>query len=62
MVRIALMRSGRTFARARMRTAADTVRVRLHTMRRLRAGRYALVVRTGPAAGGRERRMSMVLR
>ena len=31
MVRIALMRSGQTFARARMRTAAGTVRVRLHT-------------------------------
>jgi hypothetical protein len=62
MVRIALMRSGRTFARARTRTAADAVRVRLHPMRRLRAGRYALVVRAGSAAGGHERRMSMVLR
>ncbi len=62
MVRIALMRSGQTFARARMRTAAGTVHVRLHTMRHLRAGRYSLIVRTGPAAGGRERRMSLVLR
>jgi uncharacterized protein YkwD len=62
MVRIALMRSGRTFARARTRTAADAVRVRLHPMRRLRAGRYALVVHAGPAAGGHVRRMSMVLR
>jgi uncharacterized protein YkwD len=62
MVRIALMRSGRTFARARTRTATDAIRVRLHPMRRLRAGRYALVVRAGSAAGGHERRMSMVLR
>ena len=62
MVRIALMRSGQTFARARMRTAAGTVHVRLHTMRHLRAGRYALIVRAGSAAGGRERRTSLVLR
>jgi hypothetical protein len=62
MVRITLMRSGRTFARARMRAAADAVRVRLHPMRRLRAGRYALVVRVGSAAAEHERRMSLVLR
>ena len=62
MVRIALMRRGRTFARARMRAAADAVRVRLHAMRRLRAGRYAIVVRAGSAAREHERRMSLVLR
>ena len=61
-VRIALMRGGRTFARARTRAAPDTVRVALHPMRRLRAGRYALVVRAGSAAGARERRMSLVVR
>ena len=61
-VRIALMRSGRTFARARTRAGADAVRVRLRPMRPLRAGRYALVVRAGSVASGRERRMSMVLR
>jgi uncharacterized protein YkwD len=61
-VRIALMRSGRTFARAITRTAAAPVRVVLHRMRPLRAGRYALIVRAGASAGGRERRMSMVLR
>jgi len=62
MVRIALMRSGQTFARARTRAAADAVRVRLHAMRRLHAGRYALIVRAGSAAGERERRRSLVLR
>jgi uncharacterized protein YkwD len=62
LVRIALMRRGRTFARARMRAASDAVRVRLHPMRRLRAGRYALVVRAGQAAAERERRMSIVVR
>ena len=62
MVRIALMRGGRTFARARTRAAADPSACALHPMRRLRAGRYALVVRAGSAAGGRERRMSLVLR
>jgi uncharacterized protein YkwD len=62
MLRIDLMRSGRTFARARMRAASDAVRVRLRPMRRLRAGRYALVVRAGSTAGERERRMSLVVR
>jgi uncharacterized protein YkwD len=60
-VRIALVRGGRTFARARRRAALDFVRVRLHPMRRLRAGRYALVVRAGSAAGARERRMSLMV-
>jgi uncharacterized protein YkwD len=62
LVRIALVRHGRTFARARMRAASDAVRVRLHPMRRLRAGRYALVVRAGQAAAERERRMSILVR
>jgi uncharacterized protein YkwD len=62
LVRIALVRRGRTFARTRMRAASDAVRVRLHPMRRLRAGRYALVVRAGQAAAQRERRMSIVVR
>jgi uncharacterized protein YkwD len=60
-VRIALMRSGHTFARVRLRAAADAVRVGLRPMRRLRAGRYALVVRAGFAARERERRSSLVL-
>jgi uncharacterized protein YkwD len=62
LVRIALMRSGRTFARVRMRASSDAVRVALHPMRRLRAGRYALVVRAGPAASERERRITLVVR
>jgi hypothetical protein len=62
LVRIALMRRGRTFARARTRTATDPVRVRLHQMRRLSAGRYALVVRAGSASGATERRSSIVMR
>jgi uncharacterized protein YkwD len=60
-VRIALMRSGHTFARVRLRAASDAVRVGLRPMRRLRAGRYALVVRAGSAARERERRSSLVL-
>ena len=62
LVRIALMRSGRTFARARTHAAPSAVRVRLHPMRRLRAGRYALVVRAGPTARAHALRMSLVLR
>ena len=63
MVRIALMRSGRTFARARTRAAADPVRVRAAPdAPRCAPGRYALVVRAGSAAGGRERRTSIVVR
>ena len=60
-VHIALMRGRRTFARASTRAAADPVRVRLHPMRRLRAGRYALVVRAG-SRPRRERRTSLVVR
>jgi uncharacterized protein YkwD len=60
-VRIALMRSGRTFARVRVRAVSDAVRVGLRPMRRLRAGRYALVVHAGSAARERERRMSLVV-
>lgn len=58
MVHIALVRGRRTFARASTRAATSPVRVRLHPMRRLRAGRYALVVRAGSAA----RRTSLVVR
>ena len=61
-VRIALMRSGRIFARARARVVSGPVRVRLHPMRRLRAGRYALIVRAGATAHAPERRMSLVVR
>jgi hypothetical protein len=61
-VHIVLTRSGRTFARVRMRAGSDHVRVQLHPMRRLRAGRYALVVRAGSAAGTRERRLALTVR
>jgi uncharacterized protein YkwD len=57
-VRIALQRSGRTFARARMRADSDLVRVALEPMRRLRAGRYRVLAR----AGARERRMALLVR
>jgi hypothetical protein len=45
----------------RVRAASEAVRVGLHPMRRLRAGRYALIVRAGFAAGERERRSSLVV-
>jgi uncharacterized protein YkwD len=61
-VHIALMRRGTMFARARLRAASDLVSVRLHPMRRLRTGRYALVVRAGSAAGTRERHLALVVR
>jgi uncharacterized protein YkwD len=61
-VHIELMRKGKMFARARLRAPASLVRVRLHPMRRLRTGRYALVVREGSAAGMRERRLALVIR
>jgi uncharacterized protein YkwD len=57
-VRIALRRSGRTFARARMHVRSDLARVALHPMRRLRAGRYVLVAR----ADARERRLPLIVR
>ena len=58
MVRLTLRRRGLTFARASMRARSDLVRVALRPMRRLRAGRYAVVAR----AGSRERRMALVVR
>jgi uncharacterized protein YkwD len=58
LVRLSLRRRGLTFARASMRARADLVRVALRPMRRLRAGRYAVVAR----AGSRERRMALVVR
>jgi uncharacterized protein YkwD len=58
MLHISLRRSGRTFARAAMVARSDLVRVALHPMRRLRAGRYVLVAR----ADRRERRMALVVR
>jgi uncharacterized protein YkwD len=60
-VRIAIRRSGRTFARARTHARSDDLRVRLHSVRRLHAGRYDLVVRASAPAGTRERRMSFVV-
>jgi hypothetical protein len=54
-VHIALIRGRRTYARASTRTTPTPVRVRLQPVRRLRAGRYALVVRAGSATARRTR-------
>jgi hypothetical protein len=61
-VRIALRRGGRTYARTQTKARSDLVRVTLRPMRRLRAGRYAVVARAASSAGSRERRMSLVVR
>jgi uncharacterized protein YkwD len=60
-VRISIRRAGRTFARLRAQVSSDDLRVRLHAVRRLHAGRYDLVVRASAAAGTRERRLSFVV-
>jgi uncharacterized protein YkwD len=60
-VRIAIRRAGHTFARLRAQVSSDDLRVRLHAVRRLHAGRYDLVVRATAAAGTRERRLSFVV-
>jgi uncharacterized protein YkwD len=60
-VRIAIRRAGHTFARIRAQLSSDDLRVRLHAVRRLHAGRYDLVVRASAAAGTRERRLSFVV-
>jgi uncharacterized protein YkwD len=60
-VRIAIRRAGHTFARVRAQVSSDDLRVRLHAVRRLHAGRYDLVVRASAAAGTRERRLSFVV-
>jgi uncharacterized protein YkwD len=60
-VRIAIRRGGRTFARARTVVQADDLRVPLHTVRALHAGRYELVVRATAPAGTSERHISFVV-
>jgi uncharacterized protein YkwD len=60
-VRIAIRRSGRTFARASTKVHSDDLRVALHALRRLHAGRYDLVVRATAPAGTRERRLTFVV-
>ena len=60
-VRIAIRRAGHTFARANEQVQSDDLRVRLHAMRRIHAGRYDLVVRATAPAGTRERRLSFVV-
>jgi uncharacterized protein YkwD len=62
LVRIALTRGGRTYARARARVRSDPARVALHGVRRLRDGRYALVVRAALGSAVRERRLAFVVR
>lgn len=60
-VRISIRRAGRIFARASTQVQSQDLRVALHALRRLRAGRYDLVVRASAAAGTRERRLSFVV-
>jgi uncharacterized protein YkwD len=60
-VRISIRRAGRTFARARAQVQSQDLRLALHALRRLRAGRYDLVVSATAPAGTRERRLSFVV-
>jgi uncharacterized protein YkwD len=60
-VRIAIRREGHTYARARARVSSDDLWVRLHALRRLHSGRYALVVRASALSGTRERRLTFVV-
>jgi uncharacterized protein YkwD len=60
-VRIAIRRAGQTFARVRTQAHSDDLRVQLHALRRLHAGRYDLVVRASAPAGTHERRLTFVV-
>jgi uncharacterized protein YkwD len=60
-VRLAIRRDGHTFARANAQVRSDDLRVRLHAVRHIHAGRYDLVVRATAPAGTRERRLSFVV-
>jgi uncharacterized protein YkwD len=60
-VRIAMIRGGRTYARARARVSADPARLPLHRMRDLDQGRYRLVVRAALGTAIRERHMALVV-
>jgi uncharacterized protein YkwD len=63
-VRLALVRAHRTWARARARQvpARATAHMRLHRLRRLRPGRYSVIVRVASAAGQRTQLAALVLR
>jgi uncharacterized protein YkwD len=60
-VRIAIRRAGQTYARVRTQAQSDDLRVQLHALRRLHAGRYDLVVRASAPAGTHARRLSFVI-
>ena len=62
MLRIAIRRHGTTYARASARVLSDDLRMRLHALRRLRAGRYAVVVRTTTPSGTDVSRLPFVVR
>jgi uncharacterized protein YkwD len=60
-VHIALIRGGRTYARARARVSADPARLPLEGVRDLHEGRYSLVVRAALGPAVRERRIPLVV-
>jgi uncharacterized protein YkwD len=61
-MRIAIRRGGRTYARARALVRTDDARIQLHALHALRAGRYALVVRTTTPSGTDRQRLAFVTR
>jgi hypothetical protein len=60
-VRIALTRRGRVYARARARVSADPACLPLESMRTLSVGRYRLVVRAALGPAVRERRIGFIV-
>jgi uncharacterized protein YkwD len=62
LVGIAVKRDGRLYARGRTHPHSDNARVRLRAVRRLHAGRYALVVRASRPTGVHQRRLRFVVR
>ena len=61
-VRITVVRGGRIYASVRARVASDNEQLRLRALRRLRAGRYSLLVRATLPSGTQERRVAFALR
>jgi uncharacterized protein YkwD len=60
-VHIAIRRAGQTFARVRTQAQSNDLRVQLHAVRRLHAGRYDLVVRASAPTGTHKRRLTFVV-
>ncbi len=61
-LRIKVVRGGALYASVKTRVASDAAQLRLRALRKLRVGRYALLVRVALPSGTQERRLTFSVR